>query len=74
MDVPVVSVAPTQIKKYATGKGNANKELMRSNFEEQTGVFLQDIMEHTGENPISDIIDSYYICTYGDDYEEDITC
>ena len=74
MDVPVVSVAPTQIKKYATGKGNANKELMRSNFEEQTGVFLQDIMEHTGENPISDIIDSYYIRTYGDDYEEDITC
>ena len=69
MDIPVFPVAPTQIKKHATGKGNANKDLMRRAFEAETNVYLQDIMQYTGSNPISDIIDSYYVCTYGEDDE-----
>ena len=45
---------------------------MRRAFEAETNVYLQDIMQYTGSNPISDIIDSYYVCTYGeDDGEED---
>jgi len=55
------------IKKYATDKGNANKELMVEAFERETKV---DIREKCGIinkqwNPISDIVDSYYIAKFG---------
>lgn len=58
---------PTMIKKYATDKGNANKEMMIEAFEAETSV---DIREKCGIinkqwNPISDIVDSYYIAKYG---------
>ena len=56
---------PTVVKKFATDKGNANKELMYETFTEETGVDLKDFFPSKSEkigNPISDIIDSYYIC------------
>ena len=37
---------------------------MLSNFIKQTGVDVREIMDYAGENPISDIVDSYYICKY----------
>lgn len=63
----VITAAPTVIKKYATGKGNANKEKMEEAFLTETGVNLKSVLQLTDKqwNPSSDIIDSYYICKYG---------
>lgn len=58
--------APTEIKKFATGKGNANKDMMLEAFNEETGVDIRaklDIIK--GYNPISDIVDAYYIAKFG---------
>lgn len=57
--------APTTIKKFATGKGNAKKEDMLSSFEEETGIDLLELFEmKTLKSPVSDIVDSYYIAKY----------
>lgn len=62
---PVEIYAPSAIKKFATGKGNANKEAMFEAFLAETGVNLFDEFgieqkEKIG-SPISDIVDAYYI-------------
>jgi len=62
---PVEVYAPSAIKKFATGKGNANKEKMYEAFIEETGVdlgkvFEQDTSKKIG-SPISDIVDAFYI-------------
>lgn len=61
-------VAPAQIKKWATGKGNANKEVMITNFIQKTGVNLLDILplnkQKPFSSPISDIVDSYFIACF----------
>jgi hypothetical protein len=64
------TVAPTQVKKFATGKGNANKEAMHDAFATETGINLMGVYKAKGEkiiNPVSDIVDAYYICKYGHD-------
>ena len=65
-------IAPTQIKKFATGKGNANKQLLQDVFEENTGYYIKKKLSLTDKqwNPSSDIIDSYFICKYG--FEQEI--
>lgn len=60
----IISVAPTEVKKFATGKGNAGKSDMLDAFIKQTNVDPRDILEYYGENPISDIVDSYFMCNY----------
>ena len=58
-------IAPTVIKKFATGKGNANKEKMYESFLQETSRNLQEELVIKSENignPTSDIVDSYYIC------------
>ena len=65
----IIVYAPSEIKKFATGKGNANKELMNEAFIEETGSDLSKWFEfdpYTGQSPVSDIIDSYYIAKYCD--------
>jgi len=59
--------APSEIKKFATRKGNASKELLNETFKEQEGLDLKDLLNLTDKqwNPSSDIIDSYYICKFG---------
>lgn len=61
------TIPPTVIKKFATGKGNANKEAMEKAFINETGVDMKKLLCLTPSqwNPSSDIIDSYYICKYG---------
>ena len=62
-------VPPTVIKKFATDKGNANKELMYKHFCEETKKEINlTISPNSGtiKNPTSDIVDSYYICKYGE--------
>ena len=61
-------VAPTVIKKFATDKGNANKELMYENFCKETKTNINLTLSPKSDkigNPTSDIVDSYYICKYG---------
>jgi len=66
----VTSVPPTVIKKYATDKGNANKELMYDAFSKQSvaPVELQKTLRPKSNkltNPTTDIVDAYWICKYG---------
>ena len=64
------SIPPSVIKKYATGKGNANKDLMYDAFSEEsnTPLDLQKTLRPKSNkltNPTTDIVDSYWICKYG---------
>lgn len=60
-------IAPTIIKKFATGKGNANKEKLYEAFLSETGIDIRKILDINNKswNPISDIVDAYYIAKYG---------
>ena len=66
-DIPTTTIPPTVIKKFATGKGNANKEALQTQFITETGFDIKTQLQLTLKqwNPSSDIIDSYYICKYG---------
>jgi hypothetical protein len=60
--VPVTVVEPSRVKKLATGKGNADKQAMYEAFKIETGIDLVQIFEQKSlNNPVTDIIDSYYI-------------
>ena len=64
--MPVVLLAPTSIKKFATGKGNSNKEAMVEAFEQEAKVDIREKCGITNKqwNPISDIVDAYYIAKF----------
>ena len=52
---------------FASGKGNAKKEMMYESFISDGGRNLQDEFEIKSEkvgNPVSDIVDSFYICKF----------
>jgi hypothetical protein len=71
-------IPPTVIKKFATGKGNANKELMYEAFEsENPGINLRSRLTPRSSNiisPVSDIVDSYFIAKCGfDTCKDDIS-
>jgi Holliday junction resolvasome RuvABC endonuclease subunit len=59
-------IVPSVVKKLATGKGNADKEKMYQAFKEETKKDLMKIFDmQTLNNPVTDIIDSYYIAKAG---------
>lgn len=59
-------IPPANIKKFATGKGNADKEKMYDKFYEDTGVNLMERLDQqTLASPVTDIVDAYYISKYG---------
>ena len=60
------TVAPTVVKKYATGKGNATKEKMYESFVKDTFVDLHSIISPTTKlgSPTTDIVDAWYIARY----------
>ena len=67
---PFTSVPPSVIKKYATGKGNANKDLMYEAFTDEllTPTDLKDRLTPKAKkltNPVTDIVDAYFITKYG---------
>jgi len=55
---------PSVVKKFATDKGNANKELMLDAFEKDTGTNLAKVFDTTSKSPVSDVADAYFICKY----------
>jgi Holliday junction resolvasome RuvABC endonuclease subunit len=66
-NIPFTISPPTVIKKFATGKGNSNKEKMWDSFIEETGFNLFNILgqeEKKRWNPVSDMVDSYYLAKY----------
>ena len=55
-------VTPTEVKKWATNKGNASKTEMYEAFVDQTGVELKNVFGCSPEsNPLSDIVDAFHI-------------
>jgi hypothetical protein len=67
LSLPVDVFSPSVIKKFATGKGNASKDLMYESFLQDTGVPLSQFMKMDSEkikSPLSDIVDAFYICKY----------
>jgi Holliday junction resolvasome RuvABC endonuclease subunit len=65
-DYPIKTVAPTVVKKFATGKGNATKDKMLEQFETDTGIKLKEILQPKRMlgSPTTDLVDAYYICKY----------
>jgi Holliday junction resolvasome RuvABC endonuclease subunit len=63
--IPVYVIEPTVVKKLATGKGNADKQMMFDSFFEETKLDLHNMITPNKTNvgsPVTDIVDSYYIC------------
>ena len=65
-NIPYDIIVPSVVKKGATGKGNADKDKMYEAFVNETKIDLKKIFdtEKVG-NPVSDIVDSYYIMKVG---------
>lgn len=61
------TVAPTVIKKDATGKGNADKEAMYEAFIQETTLDIRKLLfpDKKLGSPTTDIVDSYYVAKYG---------
>jgi Holliday junction resolvasome RuvABC endonuclease subunit len=59
-------IVPSVVKKGATGKGNADKDMMYEAFKKETKLDLKKIFDTDKVgNPISDIADSYFIQKVG---------
>ena len=70
-NLPYETVVPSVVKKGATGKGNADKDMMYNAFVAETNIDLKSIFEtEKVGNPTSDIADSYFIQKVG--YENSI--
>lgn len=59
-------LVPSVIKKFATGKGNADKQKMYEQFSKDTNTNLMKVFDiPTLNNPVTDVIDAYYIAKAG---------
>ena len=64
--IPYETIVPSVVKKGATGKGNADKEKMYEAFCKDTKTDLKKVFDTQKiGNPISDIVDSFYIAKLG---------
>ena len=68
--ISFMSYPPTVIKKFATGKGNANKEVMYEAFVDEllTPTDLKERLTPKAtkvKNPVSDLVDAYFIAKCG---------
>ena len=72
--VDIIDVAPTTVKKFATGAGFCEKIDMVRKFEEETGVDFSMLFpgKNIEKSPISDIVDSYWICRYAINNKEEL--
>ena len=65
-NIPYTTVVPSVVKKGATGKGNADKEMMYEAFNKETKIDLKKVFDTDKiGNPLSDIADSYFIQKVG---------
>jgi hypothetical protein len=66
--IPISTIPPTVIKKFAREKGVATKDQMYTAFLSETGVKLFEIFQPKAAevgSPTGDLVDSYFICKYG---------
>ena len=64
----ITPIAPTQIKKFATGKGNANKNLMYEKFKADQNIDLCQLFSWKSSeigSPIGDTVDAFALYRYG---------
>lgn len=66
---PIAKVPPTVIKKFATGKGNADKDAMYRAFLVRGNPDIKhwyyDKPDMKLSSPVSDVVDAYFIALYG---------
>ena len=68
LKIPFSVVGPTVLKKWATGKGNADKEKMHEAFKARFNLDLQaKLSGREGKigNPVSDVVDAVWLAAYG---------
>lgn len=66
--IPYSEISPQELKKLATGKGNASKEAMYEAFIEDTGHDIVWEYQKNGDkigNPVSDIVDAWFLWKFG---------
>lgn len=57
--------APGEIKKFATGKGNCDKDAMYEAFVRDTGIDLSsELHVKSTASPVNDLVDAYWICKH----------
>ena len=62
------SIVPGQVKKNATGKGNADKLKMYEQFVKDTGInLIKEFDQSKLNNPVTDVVDAYYVAKAGYD-------
>ena len=63
------TIPPTVIKKYATGKGNADKQKMYDAFYALTQIDLISVFSKNNKlaSPVTDIVDAFYLTHYMQD-------
>ncbi len=62
------TVPPTSLKKFATGKGNSDKNIMHRAFAELTGIDLMKEMTPNAKecsSPVSDVVDAFFLARFG---------
>ena len=65
-DIPYQKLSPSTIKKFAANHGKATKWMMYEAFVKETNINLEDLLKCDGtDNPITDIVDSYWIAKLG---------
>ena len=66
-NIPYDTIVPSVVKKGATGKGNADKDMMYEAFVKELPDYNLKKLFDTEKvgNPLSDIVDSYYIKKVG---------
>lgn len=65
--IPIDIVPPTEMKKFATSKGNSDKEAMESVFFKETKIDLKTVLTPDRKNlgsPVTDVIDAFYLCRF----------
>ena len=63
--IPYDIHAPTKVKRFGTGVGNADKDYMAMAFEERTGVNINALFgrkkDRGSKSPVNDLVDAYFI-------------
>lgn len=62
--VDIVDLAPSTVKKFATGYGFSTKTQMYEAFVAEHGIPLSGLGDNPEKSPLADVIDSYWLCKY----------
>lgn len=69
----VTTIAPSAVKKFASGKGNSDKNAMYAAFQKE-GNINTIIDNKIGKSPSADLVDSYFVCKFGFYKERENIC